>query len=81
MRRAGAFASGAAGFLIAAAAGAQAEDACAGAAYDLARRFVGAWQEFSVTPEGERLERRLDTTFEAGGCAIAQAYASPGGGG
>ena len=79
MRRAGALASGAAAFLLATAAGAQAENACAGPAYDLARRFVGAWQEFSVTPEGERLEGRLDTTFEAGGCAIAQAFASPDG--
>jgi len=65
-----------AGFLLAAGAGAQAESACAGPAYDLARPFVGAWQEFSVTPEGERLEGRLDTAFEAGGCAIAQAYTS-----
>ena len=70
--------SGAAAFLLAAAAGAQAENACAGPAYDLARRFVGAWQEFSVTPEGERLEGRLDTTLEAGGCAIAQAFTEPG---
>jgi hypothetical protein len=79
VRRAGAPASGAAAFLLAATAGAQAENACAGPAYDLARRFVGAWQEFSVMPEGERLEGRLDTTFEAGGCAIAQAFASPDG--
>jgi len=79
VRRAGALASGAAASLLAPAAGAQAENACTGPAYDIARRFVGAWQEFSVTPEGERLEGRLDTTLEAGGCAIAQAFASPDG--
>ena len=79
MRRAAAIAACAAGPLFAIAAGAQDEAACAGPVYDLARRFVGAWQEFSVTPEGERLEGRLDTTLEAGGCAIAQAYTSPDG--
>lgn len=47
---------------------------CLGPAYDLARRFVGAWQEFAVTAEGEQLAGRLDTTLEAGGCAIAQAF-------
>ena len=56
MRRAGALASGAGAFLLATAAGAQAENACTGPAYDLASRFVGASQEFSVTTEGERLE-------------------------
>ena len=47
---------------------------CSGPAYDLAQRFVGAWQEFAVTAEGEQLAGRLDTTLEAGGCAIAQAF-------
>jgi len=74
---AGAVAACAAGFLIAAAAGAQEENACAGPAYDLARRFVGTWQEFSVTPEGERLEGGLDTALEAGGCALSQVFTSP----
>jgi hypothetical protein len=68
-----------AGLLLAAAAGAQEEGTCIGPAYDLARRFVGAWQEFSVTPDGERLEGRLDTALEAGGCAIAQTFTSPDG--
>ena len=76
MRRRAAIAACVAGLALAAAAGAQETGACSGPAYDLARRFVGAWQEFSVTPEGERLEGRLDTAFEAGGCAIAQAYTS-----
>ncbi len=77
MKRVGAVAASAAGFLLAAAVGAQEENACAGPAYDLARRFVGTWQEFSVTPEGERLEGGLDTALEAGGCALSQAYTSP----
>ena len=47
---------------------------CTGPAYDLALRFVGAWQEFAVTAEGEQLAGQLDTTLEAGGCAIAQAF-------
>lgn len=69
----------AAGLLLATAATAavaQEESACAGPAYDLARRFVGTWQEFSVTPEGERLEGGLDTALEAGGCAITQSFSS-----
>jgi hypothetical protein len=67
------------GLALAAGAGAQETDACSGPAYDLARRFVGAWQEFSVTPEGERLEGRIDTALEAGGCALTQAFTSPDG--
>lgn len=48
--------------------------ACTGPAYDLARRFAGAWQEFAVTEQGEQLGGRLDVTLEAGGCALAQAF-------
>jgi len=47
---------------------------CAGPAYDLAQRFVGAWQEFAVTADGERLAGQLDTALEAGGCAITQVF-------
>jgi hypothetical protein len=47
---------------------------CAGPAYDLAQRLVGTWQEFAVTADGEQLAGRLDTTLEAGGCAIAQVF-------
>lgn len=53
---------------------AHAETPCAGPAYDLAQRFVGAWEEFAVTAEGEQLAGRLDTTLEAGGCAITQVF-------
>jgi hypothetical protein len=49
-------------------------------AYDLARRFAGDWQEFTVTPEGERLEGTLRSTFDAGGCAITQTFESADGG-
>jgi len=51
------------------------EPVCIGPAYDLAQRFVGAWEEYAVTDAGEVLGGRLDTTLEAGGCAIAQAFA------
>ncbi len=79
MRPAAAIAACAAGFALATLAmpATAADDAaaCSGPAYDLARRFVGAWQEFAVTDAGEQLGGRLDTTLEAGGCAIAQAFA------
>ncbi len=55
-------------------AGASAEGACDGPAYELARRFTGSWQEFAVTEQGEQLGGQLDVTLEAGGCAIAQAF-------
>lgn len=48
--------------------------ACTGPAYDLARRFVGVWQEFAVTDQGEELGGRLDSVLEAGGCAITQTF-------
>jgi hypothetical protein len=47
---------------------------CDGPAYEIAQRFVGAWQEFAVTADGEQLAGRLDTTLEAGGCAITQLF-------
>lgn len=47
---------------------------CSGPAYDLAQRFVGTWQEFAVTADGEQLAGQLDTTLEAGGCAITQVF-------
>ena len=56
------------------AAAAQAPAHCAGEAYGLARRFVGSWQEFAVTEAGEELGGRLDTTLEAGDCAITQVF-------
>jgi hypothetical protein len=53
---------------------AQPVPACTGEAYELARRFTGTWQEFTVTAGGERLEGRLDSSLDAGGCAITQTF-------
>jgi hypothetical protein len=72
--RAVAAAACAAALLLAAGAAAQPAPTCSGAAYDLARRFVGAWQEFAVTDAGEELGGRLDTSLEAGDCAIVQVF-------
>ena len=63
----------AAAALLAAGSGAQPATHCT-APYDLARRFVGSWQEFAVTETGEELGGRLDTTLEAGDCAIVQVF-------
>jgi hypothetical protein len=71
-------AAGALSFVLAAAAGAQPAEPpqpCTGAAYELALRFAGSWQEFALTDTGEELGGRLDTTLEAGGCAISQLFA------
>lgn len=64
----------AAALALAAVAAAQDAGPCTGPAYDLARRFVGAWEEFAVTDTGEVLGGRLDSTLEAGGCALAQSF-------
>lgn len=64
----------AAAVTLAAPAGAQEAGACSGPAYELAQRFVGAWEEFAVTDAGEVLGGRLETTLEAGGCAITQVF-------
>jgi hypothetical protein len=64
----------AAALLLAAPVGAQDAGPCTGPAYDLASRFVGTWQEFAVTERGEELGGRLDSTLEAGGCAITQVF-------
>jgi len=34
--------------------------ACSGPAWELAQRFVGAWEEYAVTDAGEVLGGRLD---------------------
>lgn len=78
--RAALAAGGAAAALLAAGAGAQPATHCTGAPYDLARRFVGSWQEFAVTEAGEELGGRLDTTLEAGDCAIMQVFTGADGG-
>ena len=72
--RAAMTAAGTAAALLAAGAGAQPATHCTGAPYDLARRFVGTWQEFAVTEAGEELGGRLDTTLEAGACALTQVF-------
>ena len=64
----------AAAALLTSGAGAQPATQCTGAPYDLARRFVGSWQEFAVTEAGEELGGRLDTMLEAGDCAITQVF-------
>lgn len=64
----------AAAVALTAPAGAQEAGACTGPVYELAQRFVGAWEEFAVTDAGEVLGGRLDTTLEAGGCAITQVF-------
>jgi len=48
--------------------------ACSGPAWELAQRFVGAWEEYAVTDAGEVLGGRLDSMLEAGGCAITQVF-------
>lgn len=71
MRRAALAAAAAA---LVAPAGAQESVACTGPVYELAQRFVGAWEEFAVTDAGEVLGGRLDSALEAGGCAITQVF-------
>lgn len=53
---------------------------CAGAAYRLAERFVGTWQEYTVTDDGEVLVGTLTTSFELDGCVITQRFSSVDGG-
>lgn len=68
-------AAAAAVLAFAANAGAQDAGPCAGPARDLAQRFVGVWEEFALTDAGEVLGGRLDSSLEAGGCAITQVFA------
>lgn len=78
MNRIGAIlaAGSAAACLLPMCAHAQARPACDGPAYELARRFVGVWQEFTVASDGEKLEGTLRSVLEAGDCAITQQFRS-----
>lgn len=54
----------------------QTVSSCSGDVYDLAKRFVGTWQEFTVTDDGERLEGTLISDFDNGGCVFVQRFRS-----
>lgn len=47
---------------------------CSGPLYDLAKRFVGTWKEYTVTPEGEILVGTLQVDWEPDGCVILQRF-------
>lgn len=52
------------------------QPSCTGPAYDLAQRFVGTWQEFTVTDEGEELVGTLTSGFDLDGCVFIQRFRS-----
>ena len=54
----------------------QSNASCTGPLYELAKRFEGVWQEFTVTDQGEKLEGTLTSTFELSGCVITQRFLS-----
>lgn len=49
---------------------------CAKGPYELAKKFEGTWQEFTVTDAGEKLDGTLSTNFELNGCVIRQRFES-----
>lgn len=49
---------------------------CTGPAYDLAKSFVGTWQEFTVTEEREVLVGNLTSAFDLDGCMFTQRFLS-----
>lgn len=49
---------------------------CANGPYELAKKFEGTWQEFTVTDAGEKLDGTLSTTFELNDCVIRQRFES-----
>ena len=55
---------------------AEATRTCRGQAYDLAARFAGTWEEYTVANGRESLEGVLTTTLEASGCALTQTFVS-----
>ncbi len=50
---------------------------CEGPALDLARRFVGTWEEYTISDGSETLEGTLETTLELDGCLLVQRFTSP----
>ena len=53
---------------------------CTGTVYELAKPFVGTWQEFTVKGEDEPLAGTLSSSFGVDGCVFTQRFASPDGG-
>jgi hypothetical protein len=54
----------------------QTDSPCSGPVYDLAKRFVGTWQEFTVKADGEELDGTLVSEFDVGGCVFVQRFTS-----
>jgi hypothetical protein len=52
---------------------------CTGRAFDLAQKFVGTWEEYTVTPEGETLVGTLQVAWELNNCVLTQHFESAGG--
>jgi hypothetical protein len=49
---------------------------CKGGPYELAKPFIGTWQEYTVKGEEELLEGTLESRFELGGCVLTQRFQS-----
>lgn len=47
---------------------------CTGAVYELADRFAGTWQEYTVTEAGETLVGTLHVMWELEGCVLTQRF-------
>lgn len=47
---------------------------CSGKEFELANRFCGTWEEYTVSETGETLVGTLETTWELGGCVLTQRF-------
>lgn len=57
-------------------AGARESQSCSGPPFDLPARFVGTWQEYEITDDGEVPAGILESGYAAGGCVFTQRFES-----
>ena len=49
---------------------------CKGKPYELAKRLIGTWEEYSVKEQAETLEGTLESRLDLDGCVLTQRFKS-----
>ena len=49
---------------------------CSGGTYEVVKPFIGIWEEYTVTDNGEELLGTLQSTMDLNGCVLTQRFTS-----
>lgn len=54
----------------------QSEKNCTGGSFEIVKPFLGTWEEYTITDNGEKFEGTLESRFDLEGCIITQRFVS-----